>query len=197
MNFHWNIETYLLVSTIALSLLGSVLIMKINWKQYGLLYVTAAITGNIICYIFVSLGLYSFPYRLFPRLARFPLFTILTLFPFYVMAGVRYSPKKWVYKIPFYWAVVHIGVLVEVLAEKYTQIIKYGRSWDTWDSYTWWWLFLLTMEYVGGLFVSNEFRKPVDEELFRYGKKGWFIFHFIVIVTIFLAGIDMGVMISK
>lgn len=138
------------------------------------------------------MGLYDFPYRLFPGLSPMPLFAILTVFPFYVILGVRYSPSMWGWKIPFYWALVHIGMFFEVLAQNYTQTIKYRNFWDTWDSYTWWWIFLLVFEYVGGLIVSKEYRKPINEELLKYGKTGWFLLHFVLITTIFLAGFYMG-----
>jgi hypothetical protein len=192
MNFNWNIETYILVTGIVMSTIGSIFILKKNWKQYGLLYIMTAVTGCLLCLLFIRMGLYEFPYRLFPYLSRMPFFVIVTLFPFYVLAGVRYSPDKWAWKIPFYWVLVHIGMSGEVLAQNYTQIIKYRSFWDTWDSYTWWWLFLLVFEYVGGLIVSKEYRKPLNVELLKYGKIGWLILHFILILTIFMAGFYMG-----
>jgi len=192
MNINWNIETYCYITAIILSSIGTILIMKNNWKQYGILYITSSVSGNVLCYIFVSMGLYEFPYRLFPYLLPMPFVTLLTVFPFYVMFGVKYSPFKWIWKIPFYWTLVHIGMLFEVLAQKFTQTIKYRNFWDTWDSYTWWWIFLLLFEYIGGLIVSKEYRKPIDEELMRYGKAGWFLVHFILIITVFLAGFYMG-----
>ena len=126
-----------------------------------------------------------------------PLTLVFTMFPAYVLIGVRYSPKAWAFKIPFYWVLVHVGVLVEGWAEKQTQIIKYGASWDLWDSYTWWWIFLLVFEWVGGMIVPDESRRPMDQELLRYGKIGWFILHFVLIGTIFLAGIKTGLYLAK
>lgn len=192
MNFNWNIDTYMTVTAIVLTSIGSIWIIKKNWKQYGLLFIITGVVGNLICYGFIKLGLYDFPYRLFPHLSPMPVFAILTLFPFYVLLGVRYSPSLWAWKIPFYWALVHTGMLGEVLAQNFTQLIKYRNFWDTWDSYTWWWLFLLVFEYIGGLIVSKEYRKPINEELLRYGRGGWFILHFILIGTIFLAGVYVG-----
>lgn len=60
------------------------------------------------------------------------------------------------------------------------------------ESYTWWWIFLLVFEVIGGLLVSADNRKPIDEEALRYGKAGWFLIHFIFIITIFLGGFYMG-----
>lgn len=192
MNLSWNTETYILITAIILSTIGSIWIIKKNWKQYGLIFIVTGVVGNILCYIFIKLGLYDFPYRLFPNLSPMPFFAILTIFPFYVLLGVRFSPSKWGWKIPFYWVLVHTGMLGEVLAQNYTQTIKYRKFWDTWDSYTWWWLFLLVFEYIGGLIVSKENRKPLNEEWLRYGKIGWFLLHFILITTIFLAGVYVG-----
>lgn len=192
MNFNWNVETYILVSSIALTFAGSILILRKNWKQYGLLYLITGVAGNLLCYLFIKAGFYTFPYRLFPHLSPMPVFAVMTIFPFSVLLGVRYSPKKWGWKLPFYWVLVHTGMLFEVLAENFTLIIKYGAYWDTWDSYTWWWLFLLAFEYIGGLLVSDANRKPMDVEWLRYGRAGWLILHFILIVTVFLAGVYLG-----
>jgi uncharacterized membrane protein YhaH (DUF805 family) len=64
-------------------------------------------------------------------------------------------------------------------------------------SYTWWWIFLLVFEWVGGIIVPAESRKPLDQELLRYGKIGWFILHFLLISTIFIAGVYAGSTLSK
>lgn len=192
MNFGWNVETLMLAGGSLASGIGTIYVMKSNWRQYGKLYLAAAITGNIICFIFMKLDFYSYPYTLFPKLYPMPFALLLTMFPFYVVFGVRYSPSSWKYKIPFYWVAVHIGVLGEITAVNLTRIIRYERYWDSWDSYTWWWLFLLVFDAVGGVIVSKEYRKPIDEETFRYGRAGWFIVHFILISTIFIAGVYLG-----
>lgn len=193
MNFGWNIETYVYVTGIVISTIISIYVLKANWKQYGVLYISGAVVGEALCYFFVKSDFYSFPYRLFPFFSPMPFTLILTMFPCYVLAGVRYSPSKWIYKIPFYWVLVHVGVFCEVIAENFTKIIKYKKFWDTWDSYTWWWIFLLVFEAIGGIIVSKEYRKPIDDSLLKYGKIGWFIIHFILISTIFLAGFYLGI----
>jgi hypothetical protein len=192
MNIGWNIETYVTIISFILTVIGTILIVKIDWKKYGLLLVLSAIIGVSLCYIFIGLGLYVFPYRLFPQISKIPFTAILTIFPFYVLLCVRYSPKSWPWKIPFYWAMVHIGMTAEAWAEQKTLLIKYNPLWDVWDSYTWWWIYLLVFEWVGGLIVPKESRKPIDVELLKFGKLGWFILHFILISTIFLAGFFMG-----
>ncbi|MCR3761567.1 CBO0543 family protein [Clostridium felsineum] len=192
MNIGWNVETFFLITGTVLSTIGSIFIMKNNWKQYGILYISSGVVGELLCYFFIITGLYVYPYRILPQISQMPLTLIMTMFPFYVMFGVRYSPARWAYKIPFYWVLVHIGMFGEVIAQNFTRVIKYNRFWDTWDSYTWWWLFLLIFEVIGGILVSKEYRKPIDEGVFTYGKLGWFIVHFILISTVFLAGFFMG-----
>ncbi|MTI48711.1 CBO0543 family protein [Sporosalibacterium faouarense] len=192
MNFGLNIETFITIFSIVLSTIGIVYILRFNWKQYGALFLFSAITGELICIFFIKVGFYSYPYRLFPSISSMPFVIILTMFPLYVLIGVRYSPKSWYHKVPFYLIIVHIGVLLELLFENTTELIKYDRFWDGWDSYTWWWVFLLTFEFIGGTIVSEKFRKPLNIETLRFGRIGWIIQHLIFIATIFLFGFYVG-----
>lgn len=73
-----------------------------------------------------------------------------------------------------------------------TDLIRYGADWGLWDSYIWWWLFLLIFEWIGGLLVKPEYRKPLNIEHLKLGKIGWFIIHFVLITTFFLAGVLLG-----
>lgn len=196
MNFQWNIETFILLVFIVLSLLGSLLIIRLDWKRYGLLYILSAAVGNILCYLFVKLGFYTFPFRLFPAVSVMPFEAIVTVFPFYVLLGVRYSPKSWAYKIPFYWVIIHLGMLGETVFQLYTDLINYNFEWDFWDSYTWWWIYLLFFEWLGGRIIPSHLRKPISAESFRYGNWFWLVLHFVLILTIFLGGLYLGTLIT-
>ncbi|RIX51437.1 hypothetical protein D3P08_16090 [Paenibacillus nanensis] len=187
------LEKAVLLSSISLSSLGALWIISKDWRHYGLLYLISAAVGEVLCYIFVRLGFYTFPYRLLPNVTPMPIFALLTIFPFYILFGVRFSPQKWRWKIPFYWAIVHIGMTGELLSVNFTRIIQYAGYWDTWDSYTWWWIYVLIFEKIGELIVPESKRKPIDPMAhLTYGKLGWFLIHFILIVTIFLAGYYVG-----
>lgn len=50
----------------------------------------------------------------------------------------------------------------------------------------------MIFEWVGGIIVAPEMRKPLDEAMLRYGKLGWFILHFILITTVFMSGAYAG-----
>jgi hypothetical protein len=164
-------------------------LLKINRKQYGLLMLLSTAAGISVCVLFVGLGLYSFPYRLFPSAFRFPILTLLTIFPAYSAAAVRYSPRRWIWKIPFYMTLVHLVTLMEAIAEEYTDIIRYGPRWNLWESYALWWAFLLAFEWLGGFIVSQEYRRPVRPESLRSGRPGWYVVHIVFMATIYLAGI--------
>lgn len=192
LNMRNNIETWILIIATILPLIGSYYIVKIDWKRYGLLFLAAGIIGNILCYTFVAMGFYSFPYRILPGLSPMPITAILTAFPYYVLLGVRYSPKPWVWKLPFYWAFVHVGVLLETYAVEATQLIEYNYQWDFWNTYTWWWIYLLGFEWVAGTFIPDRLRKPLDFTVLNYAKTGWFVLHFIFILTVFLGGYYLG-----
>ncbi len=192
----WSIELLILIAAITISIIGSILIIRINWKKYGLLYILSAVTGNLLCYIFIKFGFYSFPIRLFPTVFSMPFEAILTAFPFLVILSVRFSPKEWSYKIPFYWVIVHLGMLGETLILLKTGLITYNFKWDFWDSYTWWWIYFLLFEWIGGLIIPQNSRNPISSESFRYGKWAWILLHFILIITIFLGGIYLGKVLS-
>lgn len=196
MNIGWNIESIISVTTTLFCTMGLIYIIRLNWKQYGLLFLLSAAVGEVLCILFMNLGFYSFPYRMFPHITTMPITVIVTIFPLYVLIGVRYSPSKWKYKIPFYWSIIHTGVLAEVLAGNFTKLIKYERYWDVWDTYTWWWIYLLTFQFVGGMIVSDKFKKPINEEALKIGRVGWFIVWFILLLTVFLAGLYTGIVTS-
>lgn len=192
MNLQLNIETLISIIAIIISCVGSYLILKINWKKYGLLFLSSGFIGIILCYIFIKIGFYSYPFRLFPSISSMPFEIIFTSFPFLVLVGVRYSPNSWAYKIPFYWGIVHLGMLTETLLLLNTNLIQYDWKWDFWDSYTWWWIFLLIFDWIGGLIIPDNLRNPIDSKSFHYGKWAFIILHFIFITTIFLAGYYLG-----
>ncbi|GAA0341884.1 hypothetical protein GCM10008967_35350 [Bacillus carboniphilus] len=175
-----------------LGAIGVLFFLRKGWKSYGLLFLTSSSVAIILCFVFVKLGFYSFPHIPFPVQSQIPFIAMTLTFPVGVMFGVRYSPKQWIWKVPFYWAIVHIGVGIEAMIKGYTSIIKYDYQWDLWDTYTWWWIYFLFLEWVGGKMIPDHLKRPIDGELFRYGRSGWIIFHLIVIITIFLAGYYLG-----
>ncbi|WP_332629750.1 CBO0543 family protein [Halalkalibacter flavus] len=191
-NVGTNIETFILLGIISIGVIGLILFSLLDWKRYGLLFLLSASVGNILCLLFVELGFYSYPYRLFPKLATMPVITITASFPLLVLICVRYSPKLWMWKIPFYWTVIHIGVFFETLLLTNTRIIEFNFKWNLWDSYTWWWIYFLLFEWIGGKIIPEHLRKPISIQNLQYGKIGWFLIHFILIITIFLAGYYLG-----
>ncbi|WP_462409841.1 CBO0543 family protein [Neobacillus sp. Marseille-QA0830] len=179
-----------------IGIIGCLYFIRFNWKRYGLIFIISVVSVNLLCYLFTYVGFYSFPYNALHDHLLIPYGVTSTVFPFLTLVGVRYSPEKWVWKIPFYWAIVHLGVLGEVIL-KHSAIFRFEPEWDLWDSYTLWWIYFLLFELLGGKIVPNESRKPLCSDLFRYGNGAWVIFHLIVITTIFLAGVYVGVTVFK
>lgn len=190
MGAFWSKEILISLFFIVGSLIGSYFILKINWKRYGLLYLISGAVGNTLCIVFIGLGFYTFPVTVIPN-SPAPVIAVMTIFPYYVLLGVRYSPSHWAWKIPFYWVLVHIGVTLEAIAERKTDLIRY-LDWDLWDTYTWWWIYFLLLEWVGGLIIPRDLRKPIDPSILRFGRWGWGIVHFILILTVFLGGVYVG-----
>jgi len=191
-NVGFNIESFINIFGILIGLVVLILFLRLNWKKYGLLFILSALVGNILCYTFVKLNFYSFPYLLFPKILIMPLTVITFSFPIMVLIAVRYSPVHWGWKIPFYWTIVHVGMFWETWALANTRLIKYNFKWDFWDSYTWWWIFFLIFEWVGGIVIPENSRNPINIQSLRFGKLGWAIIHFILIVTVFLGGYYLG-----
>lgn len=176
--------------------LGCLYFIRLDWKRYGVLFLSSVFSSNLVCYLFTFIGFYSFPEKVLHDHFLIPYGLVSTLFPFITLFGIRYSPKQWIWKIPFYWAVVHLGILGEVIL-KSTTIFDFEPEWDLWDSYTLWWLNYLLFELLGGKIVPEHLRKPINGESFRYGKWAWIVFHIIVISTIFLVGVYVGVTVFK
>jgi hypothetical protein len=189
-------QKYILLAVIILSAAGCLSIIRFDWKRYGLIYIISAITGNLLCFCLTYLGFYTFYNYLLEKYTITPILLVATLFPLIALFGIRYSPKQWIWKIPFYWGIVHLGVLGEVIL-KNSIIFKFEPEWDLWDSYTLWWINYLLFELLGGKIIPPEKRKPLAADSMRYGAWAWIMLHVIFITTIFLAGIYVGVTVFK
>ena len=191
-NVGFNIESFAHIIVVIIGLFGLISFLRLDRKRYGLLFVLSALAGNILCYMFVKFNFYSFPYLLFPKIESMPVMAITFSFPIMVLLSVRYSPEKWGWKIPFYWAIIHIGMFVETWALTNTELIRYNFKWDFWDSYTWWWIYFLVFEWIGGIIIPSDLRKPIHIKHLKFGRLGWAIIHFVLILTIFLGGYYLG-----
>ncbi|EIW17742.1 MULTISPECIES: CBO0543 family protein [Pelosinus] len=184
-------EMYISIASSVIAIIGSYLILRLDWKRYGLLYLIAGLLGNLICLLFVEVKFYTFPYIFLPIL-KVPIFSILTAFSFLVLLGVRYSPIEWVHKISFYGVIINTGVFYETVLMNKTNLISYDYEWDFWDSYTSWWAFFILMEWIGGKMIPAHLRKPLPIQAFRFGNWFWFVIHIVALFTIFLAGLYLG-----
>lgn len=197
LNVGRDIETAIALSALAINVAGILWVARHDWQRYGFIVLLNAILGSGLCYIFILLGYYTFPYLLVPGFLPFPFESILTAFSFYILLGIRYSPTKWLYKVPYYGMIINPGVFAEFLMERHTQLIKYQPSWDLWDSYTVWWIYFLLFEWLGGKVVPAAARAPIPQEAFAYGRWAWFLFHFIVMLVTFGAGVLAGMNLPK
>ena len=146
----------------------------------------------LICYVFVRMGFYTFPSRLLGSFLSAPLESVFLSIAFLVLLGVRYSPVRLVFKIPFYWVMVHLAMTSELIIHHQTNIIEYQFAWNMLNSYFLWWLFLLFLEWIGGKIVPAKSRRPIRESAFRYGGWAFIALHLILISTFFLGGYYLG-----
>ncbi|AGT32069.2 hypothetical protein M493_08980 [Geobacillus genomosp. 3] len=192
----WTIRVVEMIA-VAVSAAGSIWIMRHDKKRYGVLYALSAAVGILLCLAFVFAGFYTFPVKLIPH-PPIPLIEMLTVVPFFTLLGVRYSPKEWAWKLPFYFAGVQVIMTLELVALlSPLRLIEYNEQWDAWDSYTAWWLYLLLFEWIGGNIVPADARAPLAASSFRYGRWGWIIVHAVAMATVFLAGVYTGWSISS
>lgn len=196
MVFAMFFHTYAFTAVIILSAIGCLSIIRFDWKRYGLIFIISAISGNLFCFGLTYIGFYTFYDYFLEDIFITPILLVSTLFPFIALFGIRYSPEQWIWKIPFYWGIVHLGVLGEVIL-KYSVLFKFEPEWDLWDSYTLWWINYLLFELLGGKIIPPERRNPLKASLFRYGAWVWIVLHIIFITTIFLAGVYVGVTVFK
>jgi len=194
LRFGWNIESFIYIISILVSIPIIITIIRKDWKRYGFLFLLSALAANVFCFIFIYLDLYVFPFRVVPEITPMPIGFVSTVFPSIVLLTVYYSPEPWPWKIPFYWTIIHIGMFIETYIVSQTKIIKYKFKWDIWDSYTWWWIFFLLFEWIGGLVIPKSKRNPIKVKWLTFGKLGWALIHFVLIITIFLAGYYLGSM---
>lgn len=133
----WNAETAIVIGSILAALAVGLSVMRASWRHYGLLFGLAGFGALFLCGFFVYFGLYLFPNAIRPEFPVFHVLAVISTFPSLVLVSVRYSPRDWKWKVPFYWVIVHLGVVIEILLLINTKILMYTKYWDTWDSYTW------------------------------------------------------------
>ncbi|HZG55344.1 CBO0543 family protein [Paenibacillus sp.] len=191
MTYPWY-EYAIILFTIALGVAGGWWVVRNNWKRYLPLYAISSGVGIALCFLFVQARLYSFPHNPPTGWSPIPLLPMATFLPFTVVFNVRYSPSRWAWKIPYYWGVVHLAIVSEILLLEFTNIFRLERGWDLWDSYSLWWAYYLVFEWLGERIVPAKDRAPIPVEAFRYGRWAWIVFHAIVISTIFIFGMYAG-----
>lgn len=193
----YSFEMYISIAAFVATWTGCLLIVRKDWKRWGPLFLSSSAFAVTLCYIFVRLHFYSFPYIFLTDYFLFPVLLIGHGFPLLVLLGVKYSPAKWSHKILFYWVFVIAGMTGETLAQNWTRLIKYEFFWHFWDSLTAWWLFFLLFEWIGGLFIPAHLRRPIPNEAFHLGGWAFLIAHFFMIAGFLLAGVYLGFQLGR
>ncbi|QOR68071.1 hypothetical protein IM538_08050 [Cytobacillus suaedae] len=192
MNEPFSVEGLVIIFSTIISIIISFLIIRLNWKRYGLLFLLSSFTGYFICYVFVKLEYYHYPYTLLPNYSLMPITAITTVFPFIVITAVCFSPKEWKWKIPFYWTIVHAGMSFEIWAIRNTTIIEFLNKWDAGNSYASWWIYLLIFQVIGERIIPEKDTYPINSEKFRFTNIFWIISHVILIGSFYYFGYHTG-----
>jgi hypothetical protein len=81
------VDYTIMILPIVIGLVGGYLLIKKDWKRYGLVYLLNGMAGNVLCYTFVFAGFYSFPKFTLNGYSVAPYLIMLTFIPFTSLLG--------------------------------------------------------------------------------------------------------------
>ena len=122
-----NTEAVITIVVNGLGSIGVLFFFHIDWKKFGLLYLISGLGGLFLCTFFMLFKFYDFPSHMRIGLSM-PHFTLLIFFSLVAMLGVRYSPRRWSWKLPFYMTIVHLGMIAETWAQTSTQANSFQQA---------------------------------------------------------------------
>ncbi|MCP8968325.1 hypothetical protein [Ectobacillus ponti] len=170
MFIHWLI----IITVAVVSLIGIIGIARRSPFHYGILLVLQLVSAFVLCVFFQKvMGFYRFALPL-----RYAMILVLSGFGLYVLFIVHYRPRHKTFF--FLFTVLHLVFILEYILEQYVHFIVYQNGWDTWDSYTWYWIYTIVFAGIGDYVVPEKYRNPVDP----YSKGYWLSFFGVLVLTV-------------
>ncbi|MDZ5471550.1 hypothetical protein SM124_07295 [Bacillus sp. 31A1R] len=166
---HWII----LITVITVTSIGCILIIRKNVLRYGIVFLISAALAIFLCFFFYINGYYRFVFPI-----RFILPTVALSFGFLSLFIIRFQPEKWTF--PFFFITVNLVFTFEIILRLAFHFIVFRNAWDTWDSYSLYWVYLRLMHHIGRVFVSRKYRNPISYDT----KKYWILFMLVIFYTI-------------
>lgn len=163
----------ILICVIVLNGLGFVIIVRKSYVRYGLISFISIALSTLLCMFFEWNGFYRFVLPLPVILPAVAIsFTLLVLFSIY------FKPKQ--HTFPFYFMVVNVVFAIEIILRDVCHFIVYRGPWDTWDSYSLYWLYVRLFAFLGDWLVPLKYRKPISSETRLY----WISFIVVIIASV-------------
>jgi hypothetical protein len=164
---YWLILIFVLV----LTGIGFVIIIRKNYVRYGLISIISITLSILLCWFFEWNGFYRFVLP-FPSILP----AVAISFTFLVLFSIYFRPKK--HTFPFYFMVINLVFAIEIILRDVCHFIVYRGPWDTWDSYSLYWLYIRLFAFLGDCLVPIKYRKPISSD-----KRSYWISFIVVIIA--------------
>ncbi len=166
---HW----FILIIVFALTAIGLLVILRKNYVRYGFITGISIVISIMLCMFFYSNGFYRF---VLPLPVILP--TVAMSFTFLVLFSICYKPKH--HTFVFYFTMINFVFAIEMILKYFFHFIVYRGPWDTWDSYSLYWVYIRFFAILGDWFVPIKYRNPVSSDTRAY----WISFIIVFIGTI-------------
>ncbi|WP_066048095.1 hypothetical protein [Robertmurraya korlensis] len=152
---------------------GLLFILRKNYLRYGIISGLSMVLSMMLCLFFYMNGFYRF---VLPLPIILP--TVAVSFTFLTLFSIYYKPKYHSYV--FYFTIINSVFAIEILLRHFFHFIVYRGPWDTWDSYSLYWVYIRFFAFIGDWIVPLKYRNPISSESRAY----WISFIIVIIGTI-------------
>lgn len=166
---HWVI----LITVFILTAIGLLVILRKNYVKYGFITGISIVISIGLCMFFYKNGFYRF---VLPLPAILP--TVAMSFTFLALFSIYYKPKY--HTFVFYFTMINFVFAIEMVLRYYFHFIVYRGPWDTWDSYSLYWVYIRFFAFLGDCLVPSKYRNPIPSDTRAY----WISFIIVIVVTI-------------
>lgn len=166
---HWVILMVVFIVTA----IGLMILLRKNYVRYGIIAVISIALSIGLCMFFYKNGFYRF---VLPLSVILP--TVAMSFTFLALFSIYYKPKR--HTFVFYFTIINLVFAIEMVLRHFFHFIVFRGPWDTWDSYSLYWVYIRFFAFLGDWFVPSKNRNPIPSDTRAY----WISFIIVFIGTI-------------